>query len=40
VVQVKNGKFVRVEPVARRSVRCTDGIYNSKTTQRENGVPK
>ncbi|MCW2600182.1 MAG: ABC-type branched-chain amino acid transport system periplasmic component-like protein [Frankiales bacterium] len=40
VVQVKNGSFVRVEPAAPRSLRCGDGVWNSKTNKAEKGFPK
>lgn len=31
VVQVQNGRFVRFEPLAPRSLRCKDKVYNSRT---------
>jgi hypothetical protein len=40
VVQVKSGRFVRVEPAAPRSLRCKDGVWNSKTKTKEKGYPK
>jgi ABC-type branched-subunit amino acid transport system substrate-binding protein len=40
VVQVKGGKFVRIEPTAVRSYRCKDPIYNTKTKKAEKGFPE
>jgi hypothetical protein len=40
VVQVKGGKFVRIEPAAPRTFRCKDGVWNTKTKKPEKGFPK
>jgi ABC-type branched-subunit amino acid transport system substrate-binding protein len=38
IVQVKNGKFVRVEPTAVGTNRCKDLVYNTKTKRGEPGA--
>jgi hypothetical protein len=40
VVQIKNGRFVRIEPAAPGTVRCKDGVWNTKTKKAEAGYPK
>jgi ABC-type branched-subunit amino acid transport system substrate-binding protein len=40
VTQIRNGKFVRIEPAARGASRCKDPIYNTKTKKAEPGFPK
>ncbi len=39
IVQVKNGKFVRIEPLGVRALRCKDGVWNTKTQKLEEGFP-
>ncbi len=41
VVRVKNGKFVRFQPTARRSLRCgKDGVWNTRTKKGEQAYPR
>lgn len=40
VVQVQNGKFVRVVPLEVNSNRCKDLIYDTKTKKAEKGFPQ
>ncbi len=40
VVQVKGGRFVRVEPTKARSRRCVDGVWNINTQKLSPGFPR
>lgn len=40
VVQVKSARFVRIEPLGVRALRCKDGVWNTKTQKLEKGYPK